>query len=198
MKSSFLVFETLHNLSLPISSYVSVNATTSVNTTAPENVLDNSEAYYHSLAGDSNNHVYIQFNFLKHVVDVRAIQITLVYNQDPQNWKIEGSSDGINFETIYENYNKTFCHEYRINEAGQCHCAYHATQRFDMNVPGIYISIKMTTTGLASCNLSEYIIIKSFEIIGTIHNLYHTCKNTYTNRFLPFFTLILLITSHKY
>ena len=184
------VVERFRKLGHPLNKYVNVttNSYRSNNATRfnANNVLDSSSAIYHQEDVLS----WLKIDFPKYSVNVESVRIRISNNQDPKYWVLEGSTDGNNFNVIYENKGDLICDRW---QSRNCYCDYDPYKTLDVT-PGVYNSLRMRMTNAATCG-EKLLIIKTISIFGNIiMPCFHSkCPIKATN-ISPFVAVFLLVT----
>ena len=92
----YRVFQKLSTYSRPITDYVNASSNSVLNDNSlPNNVLVSSDKNYHS---SEMSGAYLRFEFLKSPIYIEFIKLQTAKNQDPTNWRIEGTD--INGKTV--------------------------------------------------------------------------------------------------
>ena len=192
----YRVFHKISTYSKPISEYINASSNSIFDDNSkPENALFSSNKKYHS---KDENGSYLQFEFLKSPVYVEQIKLQIDKNQDPTNWKIEGTDINGDSVEIYKNEGIHFCENFVSWSGaiyGACYCDYYANRTFEVK-KGIYKDIRITLIGTSSCG-EHYLVLNQVELFGKImSDKLMTCKKKDT-RVSSYMFLISLLTSNS-
>ena len=188
MKPIYKVIDKIRSYPRPMTEYIKASTDEYIDGHVPENVLDTSTKIFHS-----NNSIgsYLKLEFIRTSVYIEYIKLQIPTNQDPMNWKIEGTDINNKNVELYDNVNFKMCEDFRSdNSIDDCYCNYYANRTFEVK-KGTYKDIKITLTGHSSCGTS-YLILNQIEILGRISNdNSFTCKSKQSTSIKFIFYIIL-------
>ena len=172
--------------------YVFISAVANYdNVSVPTNVLVwETEYMYHSVDLPNQS---LRLDFPIESVYIKNFSLKSAINRDPYNWNLEGSTDAVNFVTLYKNVNTKLCVNWSdfdgYNTIG---CLDNEIKEYDVEIPGYYKSIRIRQTGEDSNN-QTILALSGIEIIGHIKILKHSChfSSFFSWKFSLFFIFVL-------
>ena len=164
---NYRVFEKLQQSNISFSHYVFVSASSLLLEYHPMNVVDwSSSSMYHSL--DVIN-TFIRFDFPTSPVYVEKFVLRSSINRDPYNWVLEGSTDSVNFITLYENIAKKLCDEWIKFDSVNTGCKSIETKTYNLSEPGTFVSLRIRIFDSGSANNQYFLILSGVDFIGRIN-----------------------------